>query len=126
MNWAGRVLAAAAEGLGRTPEIDAAVELAADRARWSRGSEVFGLVRGRGVDAWEHPTEQHRLLIRLAELVGKVAHNEAGPAPFFDHHAGWQIGSIAVRLATSAPDPSVRDRIAEALGDWPPTDDADR
>lgn len=123
VTWAGRVLAAAAEGLGRTPEIDAAVELAADRARWSRGSEVFGLVRGRGLDAWEYPTEQQRLLIRLAELVGKVAHNEAGHPPFYDHHAGWQIGPIAVRLATSASDPSVRDRIAEALGDWPPTED---
>ncbi len=123
VSWAGRVLAAAAQGVGRTPEIDAAVELAADRARWSRGREVFGLVRGRGLDAWEHPTEQQRLLIRLAELVGKVAHNEAGPAPFFDHHAGWQIGPLAVRLATSSPDPSVRERIAEALGDWPATTD---
>ncbi|MEY9996017.1 deoxyribonuclease V [Streptomyces sp. V4I8] len=126
VSWAGRVLAAAAEGLGRTPEIDAAVELAADRTWWSQGREVFELVRGRGHDAWEHPTEQQRLLLRLAELVGKVAHNEAGPAPFFDHHAGWQIGPIAVRLAVSAPDPSVRDRIAEALGDWPSTDDAER
>lgn len=126
VSWAGRVLAAAAEGVGRTAETDAAVELAADRARWSQGRELFGLVRGRGLDAWEHPTEQQRLLIRLAELVGKVAHNEAGPAPFFDHHAGWQIGPVAVRLATSASDPSVRDRIAKALGDWPPSDDADR
>lgn len=123
VTWAGRVLAAAAEGLGRTAEIDAAVELAADRARWSRGSEVFGLVHGRGLDAWEYPTEQQRLLIRLAELVGEVAHNEAGAPPFFDHHAGWQIGPIAVRLATSASDPSVRDRIAAALGDWPATED---
>ncbi len=123
--WAGRVLAAAAAGLGRTPEIDAAVELAGDRDRWSRGSEVFGLVRGRGLDAWEHPTDQQRLLVRLAELVGKVAHNEAGPPPFYDHHAGWQIGPLAVRIATSAPDPAVRERIAEALGDWPTTDGAD-
>ncbi len=125
VTWAGRVLAAAAEGLGRTPEIDAVVELAGDRDRWSRGSEVFGLVRGRGLEAWEHPTDQQRLLVRLAELVGKVAHNEAGPPPFYDHHAGWQIGPIAVRIATSAPDPAVRERIAAALGDWPATDDAD-
>lgn len=123
--WAGRVLAAAAEGVGRTPEIDAVVELAGDRDRWSRGGEVFELVRGRGPDAWQHPTEQQRLLVRLAELVGKVAHNEAGPPPFYDHHAGWQIGPLAVRIAASASDPSVRDRIAEALGDWPETGDAD-
>ncbi|MFI6011018.1 hypothetical protein ACIBAG_19730 [Streptomyces sp. NPDC051243] len=125
MTWAGRVLAAAADGLGRTPEIDAAVELAGDRDQWSRGRDVFELVRSRGLDAWEHPTEQQRLLVRLAELVGKVAHNEAGPYPFFDHHAGWQIGPLAVHLATSATDPSVRDRIAQALGDWPTTHDAD-
>ncbi|MDO0910164.1 hypothetical protein QQM39_04595 [Streptomyces sp. DT2A-34] len=125
MAWAGRVLAAAEEGLGRTPEIDAAVELAGDRDRRSRGSEVFGLVRGRGIEAGEHPTEQQRLLVRLAELVGEVAHNEAVPPPFYDHHAGWQIGPIAVRLAHAAPDPAVRDRIAAALGDWPAPDQAD-
>lgn len=100
------------------------VELAGDRCRWSRGSEVFELVRARGLAAWEHPAERHRLLVRLAELVCKVAHNEAGAPPFYDHHAGWQIGPIAVRLATSTPDPSVRERIAEALGDWPTADNA--
>lgn len=123
VTWAGRVLAAAAEGLDRTPEIDAAVALASDRDAWSRGREVFGLVRGRGLAAWEHPTEQQRLLVRLAELVGKLAHNEAGPPPFFDHHVGWDVGPVAFRLATAASDPSVRRRIAEALGDWPTADD---
>lgn len=123
--WAGRVLRAAAQGLGRTPEIDAALDLADDRDRWSQGRELFGLVRGRGLAAWEHPTEEQQLLVRLAELVGKLAHNEAGPPPFFDHHTGWQIGPLAVRLATAAHDPAVRDRIADALGDWPPTEHDD-
>ena len=119
MVWAGRVLDAAAQGLGRTPEIEAALELAGDRDRWSRGREVFEQVRGRGTEAWAQPTEELRLLVRLAEVVGKLAHNEAGPPPFFDHHAGWQIGPLAVRLATAAQDAATRDRIAEALGDWP-------
>jgi deoxyribonuclease V len=120
--WAGRVLAAAAEGPGRTLEIEAALELAGDREQWHRGREVFELVRARGLPFGADPTEEQRLLVRLAELVGKVAHNEAGPPPLFDHHAGWQIGPLAVRLAGVAHDASVRDRIAEALGDWPPGD----
>ena len=120
VTWAGRVLDAAAEGPGRTPEIEAALELAADRDRWRRGREVFELVRRGGSAAEERFTQEQRILFRLAELVGKVAHNEAGPPPFFDHHAGWQIGPLAWQLATAAPDAAVRDRIADALGDRPP------
>lgn len=118
VTWAGHVLRAAATGQGRTPEIEAALEFAGDRDRWSRGREVFELVR-RGWADEEQFTQEQRIVFRLAELVGKVAHNEAGPPPFFDHHAGWQIGPLAWRLAAAA-DPAVRDRIADALGGRPP------
>ncbi|MFI7402128.1 hypothetical protein ACIBW9_16925 [Streptomyces sp. NPDC049541] len=119
MTWAGHVLRAAAPGQGRTPVIEAALECAGDRDRWSRGREVFELVR-RGWAEEEQFTQEQRILFRLAELVGKVAHNEAGPPPFFDHHAGWQIGPLAWQLASAAPDRDVRDRIADALGERPP------
>lgn len=120
VTWAGRVLGAAAEGLGRTPEIEAALELAADRDRWSQGREVFELVRRGAPLPAEQPTTEQLLLFRLAELVAKVAHNAAGPSPFFDHHAGWDIGPLAHRLALASHDTVVRDRIAAALGEWPP------
>ncbi|MFF4501373.1 hypothetical protein [Streptomyces sp. NPDC001401] len=80
---------------------------------------MFELVR-RGWAVEEQLTQEQRILFRLAELVGKVGHNEAGSPPFFDHDAGWQIGPLARRLATAAPDPAVRDRIADALGGRPP------
>ena len=118
VTWAGHVLRAAAPGQGRAPEIEAALEFAGDRDRWSHGREVFELVR-RGWADEEQFTPEQRIVFRLAELVGKVAHNEAGPPPFFDHHAGWQIGPLAWRLAAAA-DPAVRDRIADALGERPP------
>ncbi|MEV6945448.1 hypothetical protein AB0N07_26270 [Streptomyces sp. NPDC051172] len=79
---------------------------------------MFELVR-RASAAQEQFAQEQRILFRIAELVGKVAHNEAGPPPFFDHHAGWQIGPLAWQLAIAEPDP-VRDRIADALGDRPP------
>ncbi|MGW2717084.1 hypothetical protein [Streptomyces sp. NPDC001492] len=65
---------------------------------------------GRRPEHTARPGHRQRILFRLAELVGKVAHNEAGPPPFFDHHTGWQIGPLAC----------VRDRIADALGERPP------
>lgn len=118
--WAGRVLAAAAGPGPRPPEIEAALELAADPLRWSRGREVFGLVRRGTPLPDERAPETRLLLFRLAELVAEVAHNAAGPAPFFDHHAGWAIGPLAHRLALLTDDGPTRDRIANAVGEWPP------
>ncbi|WP_051753808.1 hypothetical protein [Streptomyces achromogenes] len=115
--WAGRVLEAASLSLGRTPEIEAALEMAADRTQWSRGRDLFERVRLRSLDSAERPAEQ--LLFGLAELVGKLAHNAAGPHPHFDHHAGWQIGPIAYRLAAEAQDPALRNRLVSVLGSWP-------
>lgn len=43
------------------------------------------------------------------------------PYPHFDHHAGWQIGPIAYRLASEVQDPALQDRLASALGGWPAT-----
>lgn len=120
--WAGRVLAAAAPA-PRPREIEAALELAADRERWSRAGEVFTQVRGGLARAEDRLTEAERLSFRIAELIAKVAHNVAGPPPFHDHHAGWRIGPLAVRLADAAPDPAVRERIAAALGEWPPPEE---
>ena len=120
VTWAGRVLEAAAGGPDRTPEVAAALELARDFERWSRGRELFALVRGSGATDEAQLTEERRIVLRLAELVGKVAHNTAGPPPYFDHHAGWQIAPLAWRLATVTRDPAVRDRIADALGEPPP------
>ncbi|NUR00110.1 MAG: hypothetical protein HOY79_27350 [Streptomyces sp.] len=80
---------------------------------------MFELVR-RGSAAEEQFAQEQRILFRLAELVGQVAHNEAGPPPFFDHHAGWRIGPTAWQVAIAEPAPLVRDRIADALGERPP------
>lgn len=114
--WAGRVLEAAVAEGDRTPELDAVLAMAADRDEWSRGSELFGRVRGAGIDA------ENQLVFRLAELVGKLAHNAAGPPPYFDYHAGWEIGPLACRLAAASEDPALRDRLEAALGDWPPSE----
>jgi deoxyribonuclease V len=117
VTWAGRVLEAADFGPGGAPEIQAALELAADPARWSRGRDVFDLVRQGGARYEGRPAEQ--LLFRLAEIVGKLAHNVAGPYPHFDHHAGRQVGPLACRLAAEVRDPAPQRRLAAALGDWP-------
>jgi deoxyribonuclease V len=116
------VLAAAAPA-PRPPEIEAALELAAERERWSRAGEVFAQVRGGLARAEDRLTEAERLSFRIAELIAKVAHNVAGPPPFYDHDAGWRIGPLAVRLAAAAPDPAVRERVAAALGEWPPREE---
>ncbi|MCX5359391.1 hypothetical protein OG864_11840 [Streptomyces sp. NBC_00124] len=56
---------------------------------------------------------ERELLYRLAESVAKVAHNAAGPPPYFDHEAGWQIGPVARRIAATAQAPH---RIEVLLG----------
>ncbi|MFF9024449.1 hypothetical protein [Streptomyces eurythermus] len=117
VTWAGRVLEAASLSLGRTPEIEAALEMAADQTQWSHGRDLFERVRRSSLDSAEQPAPE--LLSRLAELVGKLAHNAAGPFPHFDHHAGWQIGPIAYRLAVETQDPALRNRLASVLGSWP-------
>ncbi|GGZ29738.1 hypothetical protein [Streptomyces poonensis] len=119
VTWAGHVLEAASLSLGRTPEVEAALEMAADQTQWSRGRELFDRVR-RSSPGREDRLAEH-LFSRLAELVGKLAHNVAGPYPHFDHHAGWQIGPIAYRLAIEVRDPALQDRLACALGSWPTT-----
>ncbi len=119
MTWAGRVLAAAAGEGHRTPEIDAVLAVAGDRDRWHEGREVFGEVRGAGIHA------EDQLLFRLAELVAKLAHNAAGPAPYFDYHAGWEIGPLACRIAAASGDPAARQRLEAALGEWAPSEYVD-
>ncbi|WP_405682107.1 hypothetical protein [Streptomyces sp. NBC_00057] len=119
VTWAGHVLEAASLSLGRTTEIEAALKMAADQTQWSRGRELFDRVRRSSLGS-EGRLAEH-LLFRLAELVGKLAHNVAGPYPYFDHHAGWQIGPIAYRLAIEVDDSALQDRLASALGSWPAT-----
>lgn len=116
MTWAGRVLAAVAQEWGLTPEIDAALELAGDREQWHRGSEVFGVVRGRPFTGEEQLSAEQELLFRIAEIVAKIAYNAAGPPPYYDYHAGWRIGPLARRIAEATQDPAARDRIEAALG----------
>ncbi|MFH8612847.1 hypothetical protein ACH4D5_35780 [Streptomyces sp. NPDC018029] len=115
--WAGQVLEAAVLSLGRTPEIDAALEMASDSTQWSQGRDLCDRVRRSSLEG-ERRTAEY-LLLGLAELVGKLAHNEAGPYPHFDRHAGWQIGPLAYRLAVEVQDPALQDRLASALGSWP-------
>ncbi|MGW6739183.1 hypothetical protein ACWGDX_00225 [Streptomyces sp. NPDC055025] len=119
VRWAGTVLDAAAASLGRTPEIEAALALAGDESRWAGGRGVFDLIRKRSLDAERPLTVQEELLFRLAELVGKLAHNSAGPYPHFDHHVGRQVGPITYRLAHEVQDPALTHRLAAALGSWP-------
>ncbi|MFD8110706.1 hypothetical protein [Streptomyces microflavus] len=119
VTWAGHVLEAASLSLGRTPEIEAALEMAADQMQWGHGRELFDRVHRSSLSSEDRPAEH--LVLRLAELVGKLAHNVAGPYPHFDHHAGWQIGPIAYRLASEVQDPALQDRLASALGGWPAT-----
>ncbi|PWI14104.1 hypothetical protein DI272_07990 [Streptomyces sp. Act143] len=59
-------------------------------------------------------TAEQQALFRLAELVAEVAHNAAGPPPYFNHHAGWRIGPLA-RLA-AAGDPGTHARVEAVLG----------
>jgi deoxyribonuclease V len=120
VTWAGQVLEAASLSLGTTPEIDAALEMAAVPTQWSHGRELFDRVRQSSLDSEDRIAEH--LLFRLAELVGKLAHNVAGPYQHFDHHAGWQIGPIAYRLTVEVQDPVLQDRLASALGSWPWTE----
>ncbi|MFJ6088098.1 hypothetical protein ACIQI8_42745 [Streptomyces sp. NPDC092369] len=120
VTWAGQVLEAASLSLGTTAEIDAALEMAADPTQWSRGRELFDRVRRSNLGSEDRIAEH--LLFGLAELVGKLAHNVAGPYPHFDHHAGWQIGPIAYRLTVEVQDPVLQDRLASVLGSWPRTD----
>ncbi|MFE6332340.1 hypothetical protein ACFVOK_03865 [Streptomyces sp. NPDC057798] len=96
---------------------DAVLAMAADRDEWTRGRELFGRVRAAGVGA-----EDHQSVFRLAELVAKVAHNTAGPPPYFDHHAGWDIGPLVCRIAAASADPALRDRLEAALGDRLPSE----
>ncbi|MEV7891437.1 hypothetical protein ACWD3I_30535 [Streptomyces sp. NPDC002817] len=56
---------------------------------------------------------ERELLYRLAEVVAKVVHHAAGPPPYFDREAGWQIGPVARRIAPTAQDPH---RIEVLLG----------
>ncbi|MEV6756870.1 hypothetical protein [Streptomyces sp. NPDC051214] len=119
VEWAGTVLESAAVHLGRTPEIEAAVALAADRTQWATGRAVFDRIRRCGLAPDQPSPTAEILYFRLAEVVAKLAHNAAGPPPPFDHHAGWQVGPIAYRLAAAVGDPALRDSLAAALGDWP-------
>ena len=114
--WAGRVLEAAVGEGPRPPEITAALELAADRDQWHRGRELFSRLRGT-----ERHGEQEEWLLLLAELIAKLAHNAAGSAPWFDYHAGWQIGPLAHRYAEASGDPAVRERLEAALGEREPS-----
>jgi deoxyribonuclease V len=118
--WAGRVLEAAVAEGDRVPELQAVVAMAADRGEWSRGRALFGRVRGAGTGA------EDQLVFRLAEQVARVAHNAAGQPPYFDHHAGWDIGPLARRIAAASPDPALRARLEAELGDRPPADHVDR
>jgi deoxyribonuclease V len=113
VTWAGRVLDAVAQGPYRTPEIEAALHLAGDRDQWHRGREVFDEVRAG--PPFEGLGEEQRAVFGIAEIVAKVAHNAAGPAPYFDHHAGWRIAPLAHRV--TAADPGLRARVDAVLGD---------
>ncbi|MFE6359268.1 hypothetical protein ACFVP3_04545 [Streptomyces sp. NPDC057806] len=99
---------------------DAVLAMAADRDEWTRGRELFDRVRAAGVGA------EDQSVLRLAELVAKVAHNTAGPPPYFDHHAGWDIGPLACRIAAASADPALRARLEAALGDRLPSEDVVR
>ncbi len=116
--WAGRVLEAAVGEGPRSPEIAAALDLASDRDQWHRGGELFARLRGT-----ESADDQEQLLLRLGELIAKLAHNTAGSAPWFDHHAGWRITPLARRFAEASGDPAVRERLEAVLGEWAPAED---
>ncbi|WP_327720705.1 hypothetical protein OG381_39200 [Streptomyces sp. NBC_00490] len=92
------------------PETDAALELAGDRERWHQGREVLALIRGREPQAGSVWSGNR---CAASPSCAKVAHNAAGPPPYFEHEAGWQIGPVARPVAATAQDP---DRIEVSRG----------
>jgi hypothetical protein len=117
--WASSVLAAAAQSLGKPDEIAEALALAESKDRWVNARGVFDRLRDRSLEQDRPLDAGQSALFRLAELVAKVAHNEAGPRPPFDHDSGWRVGPAAYRLAETVGDPDLRDRLRAALGSWP-------
>ena len=119
--WAGGALAAAVKTLGRTPEVDEALNLAHAPDQWKHGRRVFDLIRRRSLVQDNPLSHEQTHLFALAELVAKLAHNTSGQQPPFDHDSGWRVGPTAYRLATATGDSILRKRLTTALGSWPET-----
>lgn len=120
--WAASVLAAAAQSLGTSDEIQEALALAESEDQWVDARGVFDRLRRRTLEQDRPLDAAQSSFFRLAELVAKVAHNAAGQQPPFDHDSGWRIGPAAYRLAETVGEPGLHDRLAAALGTWPQTD----
>jgi len=119
VEWAGRVVGAAALTMGRPPEIEAALALAEQPDHWPQARLVFDRLRRRSLEEDKPLASEEELFFRLAELVAKLAHNSSGQRPPFDHDSGWRVGPLAYRLAVEMADSSLCDRLAVALGGWP-------
>lgn len=122
--WAGGVLQSAAESLelDDSPDVQSALRLVSKRGEWRGARAVFDQIRRRRLDKENPIAVTEDLLLRLAEIVAKLAHNASGETPPFDYDAGWQVGPIVYRMASEMPGLAHRDLLASALGGWPTGD----
>lgn len=122
--WAGGVLRNVAEvlGLGDSADVQSALCLISERGDRRGARIVFDQIRQRRLDRGNPPDATEDQLLRLAEIVAKLAHNASGETPQFDYDAGWQVGPIVYRIASETPGLTCRDYLASVLGGWPTRD----
>lgn len=122
--WTGGVLQGTAEALelDDSPDIQSALRLVLKRDERRGARVIFDQIRRRRLDKKNPLIVTEDLLLRLAEIVAKLAHNASGETPQFDYDTGWQVGPIVYRMASEIPGLTHRDLLASALGDWPTRD----
>ena len=122
--WAGGVLQGVAEvlELSDSADVQSALRLVSDRGDRRGARVVFDQIRQRRLDRENPLAVTEDQLLRLAEIVAKLAHNASGATPPFDYDAGWQVGPIVYRIASETPGLTRLDHLASVLGGWPTRD----
>ncbi|WP_416971757.1 hypothetical protein [Streptomyces sp. 4F14] len=119
--WAGGVLQGVADvlGLDGSPHIQSVLRLVSERSEWWGARAIFDQIRQYRLNEGNSLAIGEDQLLRLAEIVAKLAHNASGETPLFDREAGWQIGPIVYRIASEVPEVAHRALLASVLGGWP-------
>ncbi|MFI6875772.1 hypothetical protein ACIBL6_20285 [Streptomyces sp. NPDC050400] len=119
--WAGEVLQGVAEALGMedSPDVRIALRLVSERDEGGGARAAFDQIRRRRLHKGNSIVVAEGLLLRLAEIVAKIAHNESGGTPPFDYDAGWQVGPIVYRMVSEVPGFTRNDLLFSSLGGWP-------